>query len=116
MMTADKDKLAQEVIDRLLKALPDWMSAEMSMCDWSGDPWGELMALWFALNDACVATDFTCHESFVPSPFGPDTESYWYDVFVDGMAFRVLTNEEVAGWHKLFDTAHHALKLLGKDY
>ena len=116
MITFDTDDMAQEVIGKLLERLPDWMSSEMSACDFKSDPWGEIMALWFALNDACMTNDLPCDESFRPSPFGPDDESYWFEFFNDGLAFRVLDKDEVVQWHKLFDTAYHALKLLGKDY
>ena len=121
MNDVDGDKLAAEVIDRLLDTLPVWMSAELRGCDWSGDPWGELMALWFALNDACITQAIPCDETFRPSPFGPDDDSYWYEFFNEGLVRRIQmgsapTDIEVAGWHKLFNTAYHALKLLGKDY
>ena len=115
--TMDKDKLAAEVVNRLLDALPDNIFGDMRMGDWH-DPYGEMMAWWFALNDACVALDYLCHESFVPSPFGPDDDDYRYDILITNITANVdrTDHDQIAGWHKLFNTAHHALELLGKDY
>lgn len=115
----DADKMAAEVIDRLMEALPIWMAAQMKDGDWKHDPWGEMMGWWFALNDVCYTLNLPCQDSYTPGALGMkgiDVEDYRYGVLLDGLIFRVLDQEEVAGWHKLFDTAYHALKLLGKDY
>lgn len=115
----DADKLAAEVTDRLLNALPAVLFAEMRDGDWS-DPWGEMMGWWFALNDVCYALELPCHESYGPGAFGLDgidTEDYRYGVIFTGILIQEPpTDETVNEWHKLFDTAYHALKLLGKDY
>lgn len=112
------DKLAAEVTDRLLELLPDDIFGDMRMGDW-GDPWGEMLGWWFALNDVCYALELPTEPTYSPGAFGMaaiDTEDYRYGVLLTGILSADRTDDEVAGWHKLFDTAYHALKLLGKDY
>lgn len=121
MNAVDNDKQAAEVVNNLLNNLPAVLFAEMRDGDWNGDPWGELMSWWFALNDVCMTHAIPCAETFRPSPFGPDNDDHRFHVLNDGIIRRIElgcapTDDDVAGWHKLFDTAYDALKLLGKDY
>lgn len=121
MNAVDNDKQAAEVVNNLLNNLPAVLFAEMRDGDWNGDPWGEMMGWWFALNDVCMTHAIPCDESFRPSPFGPDNDDHRFHVLNDGIIRRIElgcapTDDDVAGWHKLFDTAYDALKLLGKDY
>lgn len=112
----DADKLAAEVIDRLIDALPVILFDNMHDEDWS-DPWGEMMAWWFALNDVCYALELPTSDGYIAGLGDPDTDDYRHHILLTGILNREPpTDEMVNGWHKLFETAYHALKLLGKDY
>ena len=120
MTDADKDKMAAEVTDRLMEALPIALFAEMRMGDW-GDPWGEMMGWAFSLNDVCYALSLPTDPTYHPGACGMkgiDTEDYCFQVLYTGISERPAppTDDEVNTWHKAFATAYHALKLLGKDY
>jgi hypothetical protein len=111
---ATQDK-AREVTDRLLNALPKCISAEMDLDDW-GDPYGTLMSAWFALNDAAATAAFPTHHTFVQSTFGADDEADHFEDFLWLMQEGTVEPEEIVQAHKAFDTAHHALTLLGMSY
>lgn len=111
---ATQDK-AQMVTDRLLEVLPDCLSGDLAIADW-GDPWGSLMELWFAFNDAAWTADYPTDPTFKPSPLGVDDEDFWFQLFLPLMTDGTLSVQEVGDAQKAFATAYHALDILGVSY
>lgn len=84
-----------------------------------GDPWGSVMAWWFAVCDVISDIDpaqVPAAWEFRQSPMGSDTESFEYEQILETMAADGVTLETLqhAGWVLCRYAAQ--LKLSGLDY
>jgi hypothetical protein len=112
---------ANEVLDRLGEALPVGVRGMWSLADDAYDPWGDTMQHAFALNTVAYVAGWECSPTFGPGAglFGrtlaeiSESEDWPDAEYADLVIAGEITREDAEKAIPLFDTALHALELIG---
>ena len=122
-MTEDVRSKCSMLSDRLSKGLPEPIRWHWC-CTGDMDPWGDNIEWWFAVNYLLGAVGAETNESFSCGVYQPTLSELIEDdefcmnahlVALD-VANGSVTTDDLKLADRLFETADHALRMLGLDY